>query len=237
MNKTKLEKILYYFVLSTLVLSIIFIGIRIIYAPTYSDSEAIRTKSSYSLMFVQCILGVIALHLPDIFMRRFSRKVPSLMVVMYIIFLYAAIFLGEVRSFYYNIPNWDTILHTFSGGMLGALGFSIVTLLNKTEKIPMNLSPFFVSLFAFSFAITIGVFWEFYEFSFDGLLGLNMQKFMLEDGTQLIGRAALADTMEDLFVDALGAFIISLLGYLSIRYKGILVEKLHFEKIIKTKDK
>ena len=37
--------------------------------------------------------------------------------------------------------NWDNILHTFSGAMIGALGFSIVTLLNKTEKVPMELSP------------------------------------------------------------------------------------------------
>ena len=91
--------------------------------------------------------------------------------------------------------------------MIGALGFSIVTLLNKTEEVPMNLSPLFVALFSFCFAVTLGVVWEFYEFTFDGLLGLNMQKFALENGTQLIGRAALTDTMIDLFVDAVGALL------------------------------
>lgn len=231
MNKTKLEKFLYYFVLATLVASIVFIIIRIIYAPVYSDSEAVRTKSSYTLMLVQCILGVFALHLPDIFERRFSRDIPSLMVILYIIFLYGAIYLGEVKSYYYTVKNWDTILHTFSGGMLGALGFSIITLLNRTEKIPMDLSPFFVCLFAFCFAITIGVFWEFYEYAFDGILGLNMQKFMLEDGTQLVGRAALSDTMEDLFVDAVGAFVMCTIGYISIKYKGKMMDMLHFSKI------
>ena len=102
--------------------------------------------------------------------------------------------------------------------MIGALGFSIVTLLNKTEKVPMELSPLFVALFSFCFAVTLGVVWEFYEYTFDGLLGLNMQKFALENGTLLIGRAALADTMMDLVVDAVGAFIMSVIGYISLKY-------------------
>ena len=103
-----------------------------------------------------------------------------------------------------------------------------VTLLNKVDKIPINLSPFFVCLFAFCFAITIGVAWEIYEFSFDGLLHLNMQKFMTEEGVELVGRAALSDTMSDLIVDAIGAFIISVLGYISLKYKKIFINRFHF---------
>ena len=53
--------------------------------------------------------------------------------------------------------------------MIGALGFSIVTLLNKTEKVPIVLSPLFVALFSFCFAVTLGVIWEFYEFTFVGI--------------------------------------------------------------------
>ena len=152
--------------------------------------------------------------------------IPSSMYVVYVIFLYAAIFLGEVRDFYYKIPHWDTILHTFSGAGIGALGFSVVSLLNKEKKIDFNLSPFFVALFSFCFAVTIGVFWEIYEFSFDGILGLNMQKFALENGSRLLGRAALMDTMKDLIVDSLGAFIMSVLGYISIKFKKGWLDKI-----------
>ena len=70
---------------------------------------------------------------------------------------------------------------------------------------------------------------EIYEFTFDGILRLNMQKFMLENGTQLIGRAALLDTMKDLIVDCLGAFIMSFVGYLSLRYKTGFIEKLQLK--------
>lgn len=139
------------------------------------------------------------------------------MYILYFLFLYCAIYLGEVRNFFYVVPHWDTWLHTFSGGMLGALGFIVVDRLNRVEGVPVRLSPGFVCLFALCFAVTVGVFWEIYEFTFDGLLGLNMQKFRLENGTQLVGRAALQDTMKDLIVDVAGAAVSVLLGYLSSR--------------------
>ena len=143
-----------------------------------------------------------------------------------ILFLYCAIYLGEVKNFYYTIPYWDTILHTCSGAMLGALGFSFVSLLNRQQQIPVQLTPVFVSLFAFCFAITLGVFWEIYEFTFDGILGLNMQKFALETGELLVGRSALLDTMKDLIVDSIGAFVMSVIGYISIKYKKGWIEEL-----------
>ena len=208
-KKINWQKLLSYFVLITLISTTIFLIFEI-----------------NALMLSQCILGIVAMLLPGMLENKFKIAIPSYMLILYTIFLYAAIYLGEVRSFYYNVPNWDNILHTFSGAMIGALGFSIVTLLNKTEKVPIVLSPLFVALFSFCFAVTLGVIWEFYEFTFDGILGLNMQKFALENGTQLIGRAALTDTMVDLFVDAVGAFIMSVIGYISLRYNKGWIEKL-----------
>ena len=214
--------------LITLISTTIFLIFEINDAPTVADSTEsfVRLKSDYALMLSQCILGIVAMLLPGMLENKFKIAIPSYMLILYTIFLYAAIYLGEVRSFYYNVPNWDNILHTFSGAMIGALGFSIVTLLNKTEKVPIVLSPLFVALFSFCFAVTLGVIWEFYEFTFDGILGLNMQKFGLENGTKLIGRAALTDTMVDLFVDAVGAFIMSVIGYISLRYNKGWIEKL-----------
>ena len=66
----------------------------------------------------------------------------------------------------------------------------------------------------------MGALWEIYEFSFDGLLGMNMQKFRLEDGTLLIGHEALRDTMEDIITDALGALIVSVVGALTMKKKA-----------------
>lgn len=219
MKKWNWQQILNRFVFTVLILSIIFLIFRIFFTPSEMQLPNSREKSDYVLMLVQCILGVVAMMVPGFLSHKLKIEIPSMMLVLYTIFLYAAIILGEVRSFYYTVSNWDTILHTFSGAMLGALGFSIVTLLNKTDRVPMNLSPLFVALFAFCFAVTFGVFWEIYEYTFDGVLGLNMQKFSMENGTLLMGRMALYDTMKDLLVDCLGAFVMSLIGYLSLRYK------------------
>ncbi len=222
------QRRIFLFVAITLVASIVFISISMALAPVEPDPARPnrRVKGDYVLMLAQCILGVFALALPSMLWRRVQLEIPSNMLILYAIFLYCAIYLGEVRSFYYNVPHWDTILHTFSGAMLGALGFSFITFLNRTDKVPMNLSPVFVVTFAFCFAVTLGVFWEIYEFTADGLLHTNMQKFGLEDGTPFPGRLALADTMKDLIVDTIGAAVMSVAGYISLKYQKGWVEKL-----------
>ena len=64
----------------------------------------------------------------------------------------------------------------------------------------MNLSPVFIAVFAFCFALALGAVWEIYEFTMDSVFGTNMQKYMLDNGTALIGQAALQDTMKDISV-------------------------------------
>lgn len=177
-----------------------------------------RVKSDYILMLLECVLGILAMTLPSMVTRKFSLEVPDKIYYLYVVFLYSAIYLGEVRDFYYVVPSWDTILHSMSGLMLGFLGFSLVDILNTSNK-RVQLSPFFVAIFAFAFAITVGVIWEVYEFSADSIFGTNMQKYKLQDGTELIGREAVKDTMEDLIVDAISAFIASAIGYISLKYK------------------
>lgn len=185
-----------------------------------------RSRQDYIIMLLQCLLGIVALVVPICLVHRFDVQIPRVMFLLYVLFLYCAIFLGEVRSFYYLVPHWDTVLHTFSGAMLGALGFSMLTIFNNTERIPLNLSPLFVAVFAFCFALALGGIWEIYEFAMDSLFSTNMQKFALSDGTQLVGQAALRDTMKDMIVDAIGAGCMSVVGYISLKYKKGWVEKL-----------
>ena len=68
------------------------------------------------------------------------------------------------------------MLHTINGFLAAAIGFSMVDLLNRSEKIVFNLSPLFTAIVAFCFSMTIGVIWEFFEFGMDQLLGYDMQK-------------------------------------------------------------
>ncbi len=231
-RKLNIVEIISAFVLISLIVAIPLVVIIMVMAPSeYTAGLPFkRLKTDYVLMLLQCILGIIAMLLPKFLRQRTNIRIPAGMMLLYVIFLYCSIYLGEVRSFYYAIPNWDTILHTFSGLMLGILGFSVITILNRTEKVPVNLSPMFVVVFAFCFAVSLGTIWEFYEFFMDGVFKTNMQKYALEDGTLLIGRAALLDTMKDLIVDSIGALVASIIGYISLKYKKGWVEKFLLKK-------
>ena len=158
--------------------------------------------------------------LPTFITRKWKLVVPGVMCILYYIFLYCAVFLGEIFSFYYKIPYWDSMLHAMSGAMLGTLGFILVDWMNEDSHIKLSMSPIFVSLFAFSFALAIGALWEIYEFSFDTLFGLNMQKYRLESGEPLTGQRALSDTMKDIIIDAIAAGAVALIGFLTITPKS-----------------
>ena len=214
-TKAKIPKILGWILFLSLLVSILFSLLRFLTAPESHTGQPFgKVKSDYLLMLIQCLLGLLVMLLPSFLDRKWKIVVPDTICVLYYLFLYCAIFLGEVMMFYYLIPHWDTMLHAFSGAMLGALGFVLIDILNKDIRVKVNLSPFFLSLFAFCFALAAGAVWEIYEFGFDGLLHLNMQKFRDEAGVVMLGRAALEDTMKDLIIDALSALGISVLGYL-----------------------
>jgi uncharacterized membrane protein YjdF len=81
----------------------------------------------------------------------------------------------------------------------------------------MDISPLLVALFSFTFAVTLGVIWEIMEFSCDALIGSTHQKWDLPDTEMIMGKpyqgSGLRDTMSDLIVDSIGAFITSLITY------------------------
>lgn len=67
-------------------------------------------------------------------------------------------------------------MHTFNGIACAALSLSLVVLLNRQEKILFRLSPVFLMIVAVSFAMLIGVLWEFFEFGMDCFFGMDTQK-------------------------------------------------------------
>lgn len=165
---------------------------------------------NYDGLFI-VILTLVLTFYPNILERRFRVYLPSSIQVIITLFIFAAQYLGEVRNFYEKFWWWDIMLHTTSGFVLGIIGFMFVYLLNKNYSTNVTLSPIFIALFAFCFAVMIGAIWEIYEFSMDRLMGFNMQKF------REAGQDGLIDTMVDLIVDSIGALIVSILGYLNIK--------------------
>lgn len=144
---------------------------------------------------------------PILFKERLPINIPPEFQILVIVFVFASLFLGEVRGYYLRFWWWDIALHTGSGLLLGIFGFLLVYVLNENSRINVYLHIRFVAMFAFLFAVAVGAMWEIFEFTMDRIFGLNMQKTMLGDAS------GLTDTMWDLIVDTLGAAAISLLGW------------------------
>ena len=68
------------------------------------------------------------------------------------------------------------MLHTLNGFLCAAIGFSLVDILNRDKNVDISLTPVFVALVSFCFSMTIGVLWEFGEFTMDRYFNLDMQK-------------------------------------------------------------
>lgn len=123
-----------------------------------------------------CVLTLLLFTIPTIFSETLNITLPSTLETIVYIFIFAAEILGEVQSFYTHVIYWDSILHTINGFICAAIGFSLIDLLNTNDNIHINLSPIFVSIVAICFSMTIGVIWEFFEYSVDKLLLKDMQK-------------------------------------------------------------
>lgn len=145
--------------------------------------------------------------LVTVFSDRLAVQIPSEFQVLALVFVFSALFLGEVRSYYDRIWWWDIALHSTSGLLMGILGFLLVYVLNASQKIAFSMTPRFVAFFAFMFAVAVGALWEIFEFSMDSVFGTRMQKPMFEDPS------GLTDTMWDMIVNTIGAAFISGLGW------------------------
>lgn len=123
-----------------------------------------------------CMLSLVLLLMPTILERKLKIDFPDTMEIIIMLFIFAAEILGEIRSFYLTYPYWDTMLHTLNGFLCAAIGFSLVDFFNRSEQFSLKLSPVFMAIVAFCFSMTIGVLWEFFEYSMDRFFLLDMQK-------------------------------------------------------------
>lgn len=123
-----------------------------------------------------CILTLILFLVPSFIEKKINIELPDVLQIIVLLFIFSAEILGEINEYYLTIKHWDTILHTINGFLCAAIGFALIDILNRKEFIYVTLSPVFVALVAFSFSMTIGVLWEFFEFGMDTTFRTDMQK-------------------------------------------------------------
>ena len=213
-----LERFAYRSSLVISALSVVYLLTILVSGRAWLPFAAIDTEGGeLTLSLIQCVLGVAALHIPMLIKRLTRIRLPDSLCAFFYLFIICATVLGELFSLYYVLPFWDDLLHLGSGMMGSMLGAILLVSFLQNKNCGRLISPALIAVAAMCFAICIGVFWEIYEFAGDSLLGLNMQKFLLQDGSALIGQTALADTMKDLIVDTLGALIMAASAFLSLK--------------------
>ncbi len=161
-------------------------------------------SEEWIILFV-AVFTFILTYLPYIVERRYNINIPIEFEFISVAFIYGALFLGEAHGYYTKYWWWDLVLHAGSAIAIGFLGFSILYILYKGKKVEAK--PFLLAVFSFFFALGIGALWEIFEFAMDQVFGFNMQ------------RSGLIDTMWDLIVDAAGALLVSLGGFLYLKKK------------------
>ena len=181
-----------------------------------------------------CLLTLVLFNIPRFVDLKLNIKLPTMLEVVILLFIFAAEILGEIQSFYTIFPYWDTVLHTINGFIMAAIGFA--------------------AFVAFCFSMTVGVVWEFFEFGMDQIFGMDMQKdfivsaihsatlnpnglngtvslngitstivnynggqYVIEGGYLDVG---IIDTMKDLMVNCIGAVVFSIIGILYIKHRG-----------------
>lgn len=170
----------------------------------------------FSLTFIPALLRRVAGH---------RIRLSQAMSCGIVLFIFCAQFLGEIKNFYYLYPWWDIFLHIVSGVILGIIGLMLAYSLNTHIHTGAVLTPFFVCLFGFCFALAAGAVWEIFEFLGDRLFGMNMQKYLPPSGTTQLYTdtwrfdAGLIDTMTDIIFSMLSTLATSVAGYFFLKRK------------------
>lgn len=173
---------------------------------------------SWNMVFLTSIVLILTL-LPFLFQSMSGLRLPRGFVGGIVFFIVSTLFLGEIGDFYERFWWWDAVLHTGSAIGFSMIGVLLVLYLVKGNR--LRAPHWMLAVMAFCFAMAIGAVWEIFEFAVDQILGLNMQK------------SGLRDTMWDLIVDAIGAVIGSIAGYIYVKRRGANFLSNTLEKIVR----
>lgn len=226
-NGDKFKIILFLFIRVIVIGLIVAAIFELIFAQDNDAQSKAEVRSRTAFILVNSVLTLGATILPSLIEHQLKVEIPSLMEIIFIVFTFLALILGEIANFYAKFEWWDDMLHGSSGILITSLGFIVLNTLNKSDKISSKMNPLFVCIFAFCFSVCIGALWEIIEWTIDGIAGTNMQRFSDNDTRVLFeGRDALRDTMGDIILETCTSLIVAIIGYIDLRCRKQFVPNL-----------
>lgn len=155
-----------------------------------------------------------------VFIQKFSF-IPTSFYYIAVVFAFFATYLGSILNFYERFAWWDDVLHFTSGILLGMLTIIVTSFLviKRFGTLHRKKDIIVMVVIGVMASISIAVFWEFYEFSYDYFFDGNMQRSIIIDDPASFdvtmymrpsGRfvdPGLVDTMGDFFQAVCGSII------------------------------
>lgn len=139
----------------------------------------------------------LTLLVPYILKKIFKVKIDESYILIWIIFIILAHYLGVICELYFKIDYFDKVTHTFSGVVSSTAAILILNNV-KTKNIGFNI------LFILSFSWLCAGLWEVFEFTCNALFGGDAQRVLLTGVT---------DTMQDMIVAFIGSIVVSIIYY------------------------
>ena len=180
-----------------------------------SVTDGVLNTEAFTLVFTAIITFALTL-IPGIIIRFKVMPMPAMLHTVYVVFVYLAMFFGEMLHFYDLVAWWDTMLHFASGIIFSLVGYMVHMMMNKDPEVRSRLHPASIVIFTVIFAMACGVVWEIFEFGADCLFGANMQRWQnsiaagewvaMQNVTNW-SNPGLMDTMKDFIMDTGGALL------------------------------
>ena len=177
-----------------------------------------------------CVLTLILFMMPSVLEKKLDITLPNTLEIIILLFIYAAEIMGEIGAYYVTFPYWDTVLHTLNGFLCAAIGFCFsmtVGVIWEFFECTMD-QLFFLDMQKDTVVNTIGSIMLDPTGGNTSTVLKNITDVIVvqADGTQTaLGLGGyldigLLDTMEDLFVNFIGALTFSIIGYFYVCSRG-----------------
>ena len=138
---------------------------------------------------VYIILAVPLMIIPYFFLKKID-----LAYILYLIFIFSTLILGDTFKFYEKVPYWDSIMHLLSGFVISLFAYKI-----SDGKV----TGIYRIILCITTSLSIGAIWEMCEFTFDSLLDNNAMRTLNKCGLNAVN-----DTIKDLVLDLIGSLFI-----------------------------
>ena len=118
------------------------------------------------------LLAILLMSAPRYLKSKFNVIFKNWIEILVLIFLFISIVLGFIQEFYIHVNGFDKLVHTVSGMVISLVALEFVNIYAHYifEKNNQTIPVLFTVIFAFTFAVSLLLLWEFYEFASDTLI-------------------------------------------------------------------